>query len=124
MNPKRIIADYYDSLVRDIDVFIEGRLEKVDVNCDELNRVRKELIEATRQVETETFEFYEKTIREELRDDESLRSLSLEEGTEYLRSKLFSHLYAVLFICNIGQKAVLLILRDFDLTKQHRIYLK
>lgn len=126
-----IIADHYDSILRDIDIFTENRLKEEEGDtskCEELNTIREEFIKATRQAEKETFEFYETTISKELKSDEILKSLRQDEKINYLKNKLFSRIFAVLFVCNIksyGEKMVLGIIRDSQvLTEQIRIYLK
>lgn len=70
--PKLLISDYCDSIIREIDIEIEKRLEKCpdeQDKCAELNQDREEMIGEVKKVENEIFEYYER-IR---KDDETIK---------------------------------------------------
>ena len=104
-DPKLLVMDYYDSIIQNIDIFIESLLDKMDkTNADEsgetmgkvtewksrkpvdrngLNRMRVEMIKAVKQAESETMEFYETNDFKEEIEQEAV------EMEKYLRRKLF-----------------------------------
>lgn len=130
---KLVITNYYDSIVNSIDIFIEEHMkdnknrlieEETRETCEGLNQIRDEMIKATREVEAQTLAHYEKTIRNELKLDETLKTLEGNDRKEYLHSKLFSYKYAVLLIYypkyeRIFPNLVLLIVNGFYFTKSH-----
>ena len=104
-NPKLIIIDYYDSLIRQVDIYTEEQLEKYprekvidkdsfgdqlpaeSINLhDFLNQKRDEYISEIKKAEKEAFEHFE-SIKSELRVlDKSAREEEIERD---LKSRLF-----------------------------------
>ena len=127
LNPKLLISDYCDSVIREIDIEIEQRLEKCSRyifneqdKCDRLNRDREEMIGKVKEIEIELFEYYE-TIRK----DENIKELPTDKNA--LESKLFAN-KSILFIArpnlaNLKVKYYLLIF-DFYLSQAQKDLLK
>lgn len=97
-NPKLIISHHYDSIVREIDIIfeemIQGQVED-ETKVMDLNRDRDEIMVEVRQAERETFEFYETSLKAELKHDKTIKNLELKGNKKallsYLESKLFAN---------------------------------
>lgn len=93
LNPKLLISDYCDSVIREIDIEIEQRLKKYYSEQDqytELNRDRDEMIGEVKKAENEIFEYYES-----IRKDETIKELLSDKIG--LERKLFAN-KSILFI--------------------------
>lgn len=93
LNPKLIISQHFDSIVRQIDIAVEEMVQKNRML--RLNTSRDEIIAEVRQTEQKIFELYETSLRAELRDDAKFQSLELDGNKEayicYLKRKLFAN---------------------------------
>lgn len=61
-NPKLVISNYFDSVTREVDIYVEetsAKFPKQDVKGLELDQVREQMITEIKLAEAETFKFYE-----------------------------------------------------------------
>lgn len=137
---KLIISNYFDSIVREIDIEVEEQLAKIKRENDEsekslaktnpadednLNLARDQAIDQVRQAEKETFERYERTTRDELKFDEKLKTLDELEKAEYLKAKLFAY-KSILYLPSkaTDQSSIFMLICDFYLDSSQINYLK
>lgn len=91
LNPKLIISNHFDSIVREIDIAIEELIEKDAKYKLSLNRVRDEMIAKVKEEQKEAMELYETNLRDELKNDQTFKGLyQAEDREKYLHSKLFA----------------------------------
>lgn len=131
-HPIRIILSHYESLIQEIDIFIEEELEldcssnakrKVEIK---LNRLREMLINEAKLAEAKTLEFYENGIKEELRNDQNLQTIGdVNEKIALLKRKLFANKYSfILKKSNPQYFCLRLVILDFYLDPAETALLK
>lgn len=125
MSMQAIIIKYYDSVIHEIDIDTEKRLERLSDDkkeCEMLNARRDEMIAIVKRLNVEAIEFYETTMKQQLKNDEYLATLekSSQERLEYLERKLFAKKFVV-FLPYLWRSLVVI---DFYLKKSYREILK
>lgn len=133
-NPRLLISNYYESIIREIDIFVEERLIEFNDNGNDdetnrsielnMNRTRDEMIDEVKRAEHETFELYEMKLRNELTSVKN--EASTINKLDYLESRLFAN-NSVVFVSYAleGNRSELcLLIFDVYLNKTERELLK
>lgn len=100
-NPKLFIVDYYDQLIRKIDIDTESKLKVLkrndEITSQHLESVRTKMIELLNKACDENIKHYVEVVssRQELStaDDDEHQRRNNKEKVEYLKSKLFRDKY-------------------------------